>query len=201
MPIKNWLRGKGKPDGGDRPPVDGNEQPPDDLPPSPPKDGHSDGRYAISLEDITRGMQHAATAANRLIAHQYMQTLDPFFEHTNDGRLRPKTIEMALDDRHHFELPLVALTAPRGLMLDKMKVFLTVRSDAVQQLPTQLPEGEEGVSRFMVSLSPPSEQKQGRDSGHIDIEMQFTVLEPPECVMRVIEEYTRLVLPIPNNGE
>lgn len=159
-----------------------------------------DGKTTLSFDDIACGMQHAATAANRMIAHQYMLALDPFFEQTNDGRLKPKFIEMSLDDNHHFKLPLVSLTTPHGLMLEKMKVFLTVRTEAVESLSQQESIGGNAPSRFIVSLSPPSTQTDGRDSGHVDIEMQFTVLPPPEGVMRIIDEYTRSVLPISNSN-
>ncbi|SFT94939.1 Protein of unknown function [Kosakonia arachidis] len=178
------------------PPADppSSDLPPDPPPPDSPPPGGPVGA-PLSLADITRGMQHAASAANQLIAHQYMQALDPFFEHSDDGRLVPKVVEMALDDQHHFTLPLVALSTPRGLMLEKMKVFLTVRTDAVEQHSAISGTPDDTVGRFFVSMSPLSHEGSGRDSGHVDIEMQFTVLEPPESVMRLIEEYTRQVLP------
>ncbi|EPE3184022.1 DUF2589 domain-containing protein [Cronobacter sakazakii] len=179
---------------------------PDHVPPgpppgggTPPPSGPSPRGMPITLADITRGMQHAATSANQLIAHQYMQALDPFFEHSDDGRLVPKVIEMQLDDNHHFKLPLVALSTPRGLMLEKMKVYLTVRTDAVEQQSAPAGVSDDAVGRFHVSMSPQSRDKNGRDSDHVDIEMQFTVLEPPESVMRLIEEYTNQVLPKPTD--
>ncbi|MCI0303323.1 DUF2589 domain-containing protein [Cronobacter sakazakii] len=180
--------------------------PPDHVPPgpppgggTPPPSGPSPRGMPITLADITRGMQHAATSANQLIAHQYMQALDPFFEHSDDGRLVPKVIEMQLDDNHYFKLPLAALSTPRGLMLEKMKVFLTVRTDAVEQQSAPAGVSDDAVGRFHVSMSPQSRDKNGRDSDHVDIEMQFTVLEPPESVMRLIEEYTNQVLPKPTD--
>lgn len=221
MSMKDWLRGNrhteekagdppvtpapdesvGLPPA-DPPPEDHAGPAPTDPPPPPPGATPPEGSppggpggEPITLADITRGMQHAASAANQLIAHQYMQALDPFFEHSDDGRLVPKVVEMALDDQHHFTLPLVALSTPRGLMLEKMKVFLTVRTDAVEQQSAISGTPDDTVSRFLVSMSPPSREGSGRDSGHVDIEMQFTVLEPPESVMRLIEEYTRQVLP------
>ncbi|EOI3567347.1 DUF2589 domain-containing protein [Cronobacter dublinensis] len=181
-------------------PVPPGSPPPGSPPPgrgTPPPSGPPPRGMPVTLADITRGMQHAATSANQLIAHQYMQALDPFFEHSDDGRLVPKVIEMALDDNHHFKLPLVALATPRGLMLEKMKVFLTVRTDAVEQQSAPAGVSDDAVGRFHVSMSPQSRDHNGRDSDHVDIEMQFTVLEPPESVMRLIEEYTNQVLPKP----
>lgn len=225
MSMKDWLRGSRSTQGkrseqpatppdervdmapADPPPEESSGLPPADPPasdlppdPPPPESPPPGGPAAmpLSLADITRGMQHAASAANQLIAHQYMQALDPFFEHSDEGRLVPKVIEMTLDDEHHFALPLVALSTPRGLMLEKMKVFLTVRTDAVEQQSAVSGTPDDTVGRFLVSMSPPSREGSGRDSGHVDIEMQFTVLEPPESVMRLIDEYTRQVLPQSN---
>jgi hypothetical protein len=79
-------------------------------------------------------MQYAATAANELIAQQYMKMLDPFFEPADDGSLIPRTVQLALDENHYFDLPLVALSTPRGLMLEKMKVNLTIRTEGMQAL-------------------------------------------------------------------
>lgn len=65
---------------GGLPPADppSSDLPPDPPPPESPPPGGPVGA-SLSLADITRGMQHAASAANQLIAHQYMQALDPFF--------------------------------------------------------------------------------------------------------------------------
>lgn len=218
MAMKDWLRGnRDKGEGADAQadgvspeaedgqqsadqPDDSGEQaggtPPGGEPPSVPPTGGSGGTggIPITLADITRGMQHAASSANQLIARQYMQALEPFFELDDDGKLIPKAIEMKLDEQHHFQLPLVALATPRGLMLEKMKVFLTVRTDAVEQ-HAESGTSSDAVSKFHVSMSPSSRDGSRRDSGHVDIEMQFTVLEPPESVMRLIDEYTNQVLP------
>ncbi|RAU33254.1 DUF2589 domain-containing protein [Enterobacter sp. RIT418] len=198
MSFKTWLRGDrdedpqnkaGKEPDGTPPPI------PDAAPPPP---GGIPGT-PVSLEDITRGMQYAATAANELIAQQYMKALDPFFEPAEDGSLIPRTVQLALDENHYFDLPLVALSTPRGLMLEKMKVNLTIRTEGMQAPSRQ--SGENEFGRFHVSLSPSSESKGGRDSRHVDVEMQFTALEPPESVMRLIDEYTNKVIPRPKVQE
>lgn len=187
MSLKDWLWSKKE----DEP----EKRPQSEPEPANPQSAATIPNVPVMLEDITRGMQHAATAANEFIAHQYMQALDPFFEPTEDGQLAPRTVRMQLDEKHHFEMPLVALATPRGLMLEKMKVHLTVRTEGVEQ--TSVSEGTDtnDVSRFHVSLSPASNTKGGRDSRHVDIEMQFTVLEPPESVMRLIDEYTNKIIP------
>lgn len=196
MSLKNWLSGgKDK----DKPEASPQETPPHTTDTeegsTPPPTAMEKPASAVTLEEITRGMQMAASSANQLIAHQYMQALDSFFDHSDDGSLTPRSVTMQLDEANHFELPLIALATPRGLMLEKMNVHLTIRADAVDQLPIE--GAGDNVSRFYVSMSPSSENN-GRDSRHVDIEMQFIALEPPESVMRLIDEYTNRILPIPN---
>ncbi|CAI8908066.1 MULTISPECIES: DUF2589 domain-containing protein [Burkholderia] len=182
------------------------------LPPSPPAPpAPSPGMPAddarppprgIALDEIARGMQHAAAAANQLLAHQYTAVLDQFFDLRDDGLLAPREVTVALDAEHTMPVPLVALATPRGLALDRMIVHLTVRGDFTEALPAGGVAGDDDQrSRFYVTFAPRSPKKdaQGnarqRDTEHIDIEMQFVALAPPEAIMRVIDEYTHRLVP------
>ncbi|RJL30603.1 DUF2589 domain-containing protein [Pectobacterium polaris] len=187
MSFKNWIMGKNKK-------TENDDNTKKEKPHSTRNDDITSSK-AMTLADIARGMQHAATAANQFIAHQYQQTLEPFFERDADGVLTPKTVAIQLDPRHHVKLPLVALSTPRGLMLEKMKVRMTVRTDAVSQDEITSSLDEHNITNFHVSMSPSGKNKKGRNSQHVDIEMQFTALDPPESIMRLIDEYTNLVLP------
>ncbi|GCB05896.1 hypothetical protein PSUB009319_35270 [Ralstonia sp. SET104] len=150
----------------------------------------------LTLDDITRGMQHAAASANQMLAQQYTALLDQFFDADDSGTLVAREVELALDSQHRLALPLVSLAMPRGLALEEMTVNMTVRSDIAETLPAH-GEGTGGVGRFYVSLAPHSKRDTGRDSEHIDIEMKFTALPPPEAVMRLIDEYTNRLVPRP----
>jgi len=141
-------------------------------------------------------MQHAAASANQMLAQQYTALLDQFFDADENGTLVAREVELALDSQHRLALPLVSLAMPRGLALDEMTVNMTVRSDIAEAQPVH-GEAAGGVGRFYVSLAPHSSRNTGRDSEHIDIEMKFTALQPPEAVMRLIDEYTNRLLPRP----
>jgi hypothetical protein len=154
------------------------------------------GLNGLTLDDITRGMQHAAASANQMLAQQYTALLDQFFDADDSGTLVAREVELALDSQHRLALPLVSLAMPRGLALEEMTVNMTVRSDIAETLPAQ-GGGAGGVGRFYVSLAPHSKRDTGRDSEHIDIEMKFTALQPPEAVMRLIDEYTNRLVPRP----
>ncbi|KVN36671.1 hypothetical protein WJ63_34400 [Burkholderia pyrrocinia] len=151
-------------------------------------------------------MQHAAAAANQLLAHQYTAMLDQFFDERDDGLLAPREVQIALDAEHTMPVPLVALATPRGLALERMVVHLTVRGDFTEALPAGGLAGNDQRGRFYVTLAPRSSRKdaQGnagqRDTEHIDIEMQFAALAPPEAIMRVIDEYTHRLVPRARHG-
>lgn len=153
-------------------------------------------RPVLSIDEIALGMQHAAMAANRLVARQYLQAMEPFFDDIGDGRLKPKVVDIELDDDHQIKIPLVAMSTPRGLLLEKMKVFLTVCTEAIEPMDASALSGEETTNRFIVSLSPTAHDKNGRCPSHVDIEMEFASFEPPESVMRLIDEYTRHIQPV-----
>jgi hypothetical protein len=171
-------------------------------PPGMPADDARPPPRGIALDEIARGMQHAAAAANQLLAHQYTAVLDQFFDLRDDGLLAPREVTVALDAEHTMPVPLVALATPRGLALDRMVVHLTVRGDFTEALPAGGVAGNDDQrSRFYVTFAPRSAKKdaQGnarqRDTEHIDIEMQFVALAPPEAIMRVIDEYTHRLVP------
>ncbi|WP_316682599.1 DUF2589 domain-containing protein [Ralstonia flaminis] len=190
----------------DTPPSAGADapSPPSSSPPGGGAGGGSNshghpGFNGLTLDDITRGMQHAASSANQMLAQQYTVLLDQFFDADENGTLVAREVELALDSQHRLALPLVSLAVPRGLALDEMTVDMTVRSDLAETLPAQ--GGVGGVGKFYVSLAPHSQRGAGdgggRDSEHIDIQMKFTALQPPEAVMRLIDEYTNRLLPRP----
>lgn len=180
--------------------------PPAGTPPGAPADPDRPPPRGIALDEIARGMQHAAAAANQLLAHQYTAMLDQFFDERDDGLLAPREVQIALDAEHTMPVPLVALATPRGLALERMVVHLTVRGDFTEALPAGGLAGNDQRGRFYVTLAPRSSRKdaQGnagqRDTEHIDIEMQFAALAPPEAIMRVIDEYTHRLVPRARHG-
>ncbi|WP_256244130.1 DUF2589 domain-containing protein, partial [Burkholderia ubonensis] len=175
-------------------------------PPGEPADADRPPPRGLALDEIARGMQHAAAAANQLLAHQYTAVLDQFFDRRDDGLLAPREVQVALDAEHTMPVPLVALATPRGLALERMVVHLTVRGDFTEAHPAGAFAGDDQRGRFYVTLAPRSANKdaQGnagrRDTEHIDIEMQFAALAPPEAIMRVIDEYTHRLVPRARHG-
>lgn len=152
----------------------------------------------LGLDDITRGLQHAASSANDLLAQQYMRMLEQFFdwdEHTSTMRAKSVLVEMG--NGHQMHVPLVTLSTPRGLFLEKMIVHLTVRNDGAQSVLVhdKHTEAKKHSANFSVSMAPRKRTGETRDSSMVDMELHFSSQSPPEAVMRIIDEYTNQILP------
>lgn len=193
--------------------------PPADEPPPPHPDGSGDGTpppnpppelndnadaplsfNGISLSDITRGLQHAAAAANVVVAHQYTQLLDQFFDQQPDGVLTPKLMMLETANGGQLQVPLVALVTPRGMAMEKMRIELAVRSDQVHPIDESHPfdGSSHRRGRFAISMAPRRTEGEGdeRERSLMDITIDFVALEPPEGLMRLIDEYTNSIVPL-----
>jgi hypothetical protein len=90
------------------------------------------------------------------------------------------------------------MVAPKGIVMDKMKVAMSVRMEEadVKQATHDLDNSYATRAAFKVQMSPRSDSKtQGRPSDIIDIEMEFTAVDPPEGIMKVIDEYVNMISP------
>nr|WP_256674911.1 DUF2589 domain-containing protein [Pseudomonas sp. URMO17WK12:I11] len=155
---------------------------------------------AIDLRDITRGLQEAAAATNSLIAQQYITLFDQFFDCDSQALgspMKAKMVEIAMDDRHIMRVPLFALVAPKGLSLERMQVDLSVRVNATEALTALREQCEQpNGACFKVTIGAQGRQGEVRDPDEVQIRMQFHASEPPEALNRLIEEYTKMIIPI-----
>lgn len=63
---------------------------------------------SIDLREITRGLQEAASATNSLIAQQYINLFDQFFECDTEALgapMKAKMVEVAMDGQHIMRVP------------------------------------------------------------------------------------------------
>jgi len=151
---------------------------------------------ASDLCDITRGLQEAAAATNNLIAQQYIKLFDQFFDydvHALGTPMKAKMVEVAMDEQHKMQVPLIALVSPRGLALERMQVDLSVRIQNTETTQfSECPRHE----RFYVTVGGQAKRNgDARDPDEVQIRMQFQACEPPEALNRLIEEYTNLISP------
>ena len=154
---------------------------------------------SIDLREITRGLQEAASATNSLIAQQYINLFDQFFECDTEvlgGPMKAKMVEVAMDGQHIMRVPLFALVSPKGLALERMQVDLSVRVKGTEAQQALLTAGENKAASFKVTIGGQGLQGDNRDPDEVQIRMQFQASEPPEALNRLIEEYTSLIIPV-----
>ncbi|MGE8412733.1 MAG: DUF2589 domain-containing protein [Pseudomonas sp.] len=155
---------------------------------------------ASDLSHITRGMHQAAAATHNLIAQQYIKLFDQFFDYdVNDlgTPMKAKMVEVALNDQHIINVPLIALVSPKGLALHKMTVDLSVRMQGteLQKATHDLENGELQCEKFFVTFGHGKREGHERDPDEVQISMEFRDCEPPEAIQRLIEEFTNLISP------
>lgn len=156
---------------------------------------------ASDLSHITRGMHQAAAATHNLIAQQYIKLFDQFFDYNIDDPgtpMKAKMVEIALNEEHVINVPLIALVAPKGLALHKMDVDLSVRMQGteLQKANHDLENGDLQCEKFFVTFGTTKREGQERDPDEVQIRMEFKAAEPPEAINRIIEEYTNLISPM-----
>lgn len=154
---------------------------------------------SIDLREITRGLQEAASAANSLIAQQYIDLFDRFFDCNHEDLGAPMTakmVEIAMDEQHLMRVPLFTLVSPKGLALERMQVDLSVRVKGTEARQALKAADESSTARFKVTIGSQSRQGDSRDPDEVQIRMQFQASEPPEALNRLIEEYTNLIVPV-----
>ena len=154
---------------------------------------------SIDLREITRGLQEAASATNSLIAQQYINLFDEFFDCDTDALgapMKAKMVEIAMDEQHIMRVPLFALVSPKGLALERMQVDLSVRVKGTEAQQALLATSETNAASFKVTIGGQGRQGDSRDPDEVQIRMQFQASEPPEALNRLIEEYTSLITPV-----
>ena len=155
-----------------------------------------------TLDEIARGLHHAASQASSMLQQQYALLLKDYFAVAPDGKtLVARVVKIALDPHHYTLVPLVSLVSPSAFSLESMKVKLAVRFDQVESKATQgLGEGAEGSSQasFRVSVSPlagGAEGTSGNGPRYVELELAFKQHEPPEGIQRILEQFTNAIIP------
>jgi hypothetical protein len=154
-----------------------------------------------ALTRITRGLHHAASTTNTMVAQQYVRLLEQFFDRDGDAPDAPfkaKMVEVQLDEKHSMLVPLISLVAPRGIALDTMRVEMSVKIDGTEakKATSGLDNATEERDGFQVSITTGKRiNGERRDPDEVEIVMEFRAGDPPEGIMRIIDEYTNLIAP------
>lgn len=170
-------------------------------PNDPDGDGGSSKKGTMSrqkLTDLTRGIHHAASTTQAMLAEQFIRMFDQFFDAEEDGSLTAKMVRIQHpgDPERFIMVPLISLVSPKGILMNRMEVEMSVRIEEAYSKKATDHSDNSGATRtsFKVSFAPKSGLL-GRRSDLTTIKMIFETNEPPEGVMRVIEEFTNGIEP------
>ncbi|APD51345.1 DUF2589 domain-containing protein [Francisella hispaniensis] len=161
---------------------------------------------AQKLSDIMRGLQNSALSVNKLIARHHLNTLSRFFDEQEDGSLKAKMVNVNLTDDYSIQVPLVSLYSPANITLNKMKVSMSMKfqSEFLKEIKDKNLEQGTSFGSFDVSIGPKdvdSTKSKRRPTDIIDFELEFIAKESPEALNKVIDEFTKLIIPSINNCE
>ncbi len=151
------------------------------------------------LTDITRGMHHAASTTAAMIAQQYIRIIDQFFDKRPDGTLEAKMVKIYITEKEYMMVPLISLVSPKGISLEKMRVEMSVRitETTLKEATDQVDNSNATRSSMKVQLAPKHKDNFGKRRDDLtEIEMIFTAGDPPEGIMRIIDDYTNLIKPL-----
>lgn len=165
---------------------------PSDQPPPRANGGNGGGKQTLS--DLTRGIQHAVNTAEEILEQHYVRMLGRYFKEDNS----PRMARIKVPPDSVIDVPLLALVKPSALLLDEMTVDLTLRVDEteVKRFPGRAVG--RGVERTSFTISVGSGKREDgstRDINHIDVRMVFKSGDVPEGVSRIMEEFTKSILP------
>ena len=156
-----------------------------------------------NLTDLTRGMQHAASTTTAMLGEQFIHLINQYFDKQEDGTLRAKMVQVELSPNHFVKVPLISLIQPSAIVLKKMRIRMSVRIEEAEIREAEralMGNSEASRLSFRVVMSPRT--KGSRKSEVTDIEMVFEGTDPPEGIMRLIEQHTNMIEPLKReNGE
>ena len=151
------------------------------------------------LTDLTRGMLHAASTTAAMIAQQHIRVIDQFFDVQEDGTLVAKMVKIYITDDQYLMVPLISLVSPKGIALERMRVEMSVRitGTELKKATDKVDNSEATRASFKVQLAPKHKDNHGKRRDDLtEIEMIFTSGDPPEGIMRIIDDYTNMIKPI-----
>jgi hypothetical protein len=141
-----------------------------------------------SLSDVVRGIQHAVNTAVESTEKHYITTMQKFFD-KKDGEevYKPKMIEMEVAEGQTMKIPLISLMAQNGLMLEEMKVNMTIQVKSTEV------KTNNNINRTSFSVvAAPNEHKITKGN-MVQVEMKFKAGDSPEGVERIAETLTNLI--------
>lgn len=146
-----------------------------------------------TLSDITRGVQHAVNNAQEILDQHYTRMLGRYFDKYNS----PKMVRIKVPPDSFMEVPLIALMSPSSLYLDELVMDLSLRIDETDVKKWRKLDGRViDRTSFAISVGgAQSEEGKPKDRNQIDMRMVFKSIDPPEGIARILDEFTKKIVP------
>lgn len=144
------------------------------------------------LSHLTRGIQDAVQDAQAVAGQQLIHVLKSFFDPDGEQWV-PKVVRLEVAPGQQMDVPLISLVTPRAYFLDEMTVDMAIRL-LPDEVKRAVVEGNSRAERGSYSFDMLPSGKQG-DSSCVRLTMKFGSQEPPEGIMRLIEDLTNTITP------
>lgn len=160
-----------------------------------------------TLSAVVRGIQHAINSAIETQEQQFPRMIDRFFEKKTDDNdkeyLDPIVADVEVSPGHQLRVPLICLVNPTGLIMEAMRVRLSVRITKTKVKKATHDEDDKKCETTRTSFQVrPAKGEFGphRRGDTIELEMDFKQGDTPEGVSRIIEAFANQIQPVPKEG-
>lgn len=155
--------------------------------------GGKGSKPTASLSDLARGLQHAAASTSALMAEQYLDIFDQFFDKGPANSYRPKLVRVVMPDGLLAEVPLFTLVSPKSMGLNRMRTCVKATVEDIQQFRREDRLFDASRTNFTVSIREKESREKSSGSDVLDLELEFVAGEAPQAVTRLLEQFTHQV--------
>jgi len=140
-----------------------------------------------SLQGLLKSIQQAIVGAQELMQQQHIVELEKFFD--DDGKpitrrmQLPRTTASGVDEWVEIAVPLIVLSPPSSLKINKMKVHFDAIMSGIGNAVDD--EKKQTVNLHLGSMF--------RRGAKVHCEIEFEGTDPPEGWMRISDELVKVV--------
>lgn len=167
-------------------------------------------KQEASFDDLVQAIQDAFIKVNNMSEAQHLQKISEYFNPDST----PKTFEISYpmfnDDgkveNKVISVPAICLLPMSSLKLDEVEVDFKVKLyggvklktegdvDSTSNMLKSSKKEDDKEARTFVGFFPQGNTRRSRDENYANIRLKFVSDEPPEGLMRMQEQYTKISL-------
>lgn len=155
-----------------------------------------------SFDDLIQAIQDAFIKVNNMSEAQHLQKISDYFDENNKAKVfeiqYPKFDEMGRVQYTPLSVPQICLLPMSSLKLDEVEVDFKVRLYGGVKIK---PAEADNVNRFQSNSNdtflgyfPQGRGSKNTDENYANIKLKFVSDQPPEGLMRIQDQYTKIIL-------